>query len=282
MAADAVSLPGVSDPLVSVEWAEADIPPDSPLAGWDVDDGVGLLTLPGLGSARLNESGIVLLTPDVTTAQALWSRIGDWAVAQVLQARGFTVLRGAAIGRGDQVMVLSGPPRCGASISALIACLHEWGLVVDGHVVLDSSGRILNSSREVVVDSDVITVLPPSFARRALPTRRPRSAVTVDAHPGGVVSDLVLMSMMQGMATISVTEPARDVLLDKMLVNAAFDRSLPATAPSPTAAVLAIPGIRLTRLVRPFSIRPEHGPECRPPGVVRELMTRVTSRSAAP
>lgn len=277
-----MSIPGVSDSLVAVEWAEADVPPGAPMAGWDVHDGVGLLTLPGLGSARISEAGIVLLTPDVTAAQALWARMGDWAAAQVLQARGLTVLRGAAIGRGGQVVVLSGPPRCGASISALIACLNGWGLVADGHVVLDAGGRILNSSCEVVVDSDAISDLPPQFARRALPTRRPRSAVTVETHRGGVVSDLILMSMMQGMATISVTEPARDALLDQILVNAAFDRSLPATAPSPTAALLGIPGIRLTRLVRPFSIRPEHGPECRPPGVVQELITRVASMSAAP
>lgn len=280
MAAEAVSLPGVSDPLVSVEWAEGDLPPGAPMAGWDVDDGVGLLTLPGLGSARVSEAGIVLLTPDTTSALGLWARIGDWALAQVLQARGLTVLRGAAIGRGDQVLVLSGPPRCGASISALIACLHGWGLVADGHVVLDASGRILNWSEEVVVDSDVISDLPPQVVRRPLPTRRPRSAVTVETHPGGVVSDLILMSMMQGMATLSVTDPARDALLDQILVHAAFDRSLPAAAPDPAVAVLGIPGIRLTRLVRPFSIRPEHGPEVRPPGVVRALMTHVTSRSA--
>jgi hypothetical protein len=273
---------GVNDSLVSVEWEAAAVPPGAPMAGWEVDGRVGLLTLPRLGSARISESGIVLLSPDETTAQALWARIGDWVAAQTLQARGLTVLRGAAIGREGQVVVLSGPPRCGASISALIACQQGWGLVADGHVVLDPSGRILNASTEVVVDTDSISLLPPQFARRALPTRRPRSAVTVDTHPGGVVNDLVLMSMMQGMATISVTEPAPDALLGEILVNAAFDRSLPATTPDPMAVVLGIPGIRLTRLVRPFSLRPEHGPECRPPGIVQALITRVTSLPAAP
>ena len=252
------------------------------MAGWDVTGGVGLLTLPGLGAARISESVIVLLTPDESTARAFWARIGDWAVAQALQARGLTVLRGAAIGRGGRIIVFSGPPRCGASISALIACQQGWGLVADGHVVLDSSGRIRNASSDVVVDTDSIALLPLTFARRALPTQRPRSAVTVDTHPGGVVNDLVLMSMMQGMATISVTEPAPDALLGEILVNAAFDRSLPATTPDPMDVVLGIPGIRLTRLVRPFSLGPEHGPECRPPGIVQALISRVTSLPAAP
>lgn len=276
-----MSFPGVNDALVSVEWEAAAVPPGAPMAGWEVDGGVGLLTLPRLGSARISDSSIVLLTPDETTAQALWARIGDWAAAQVLQTRGLTVLRGAAIGREGQVVVLSGPPRCGASISALIACQQGWGLVADGHVVLDPSGRILNASSEVVVDTDSIALLPLTFARRALPTRRPRSAVTVDTHPGGVVSDLVLMSMMQGMATISVTEPAPEALLGEILVNAAFDRSMPVTSPDPMAVILGIPGLRLTRLVRPFSIRPENGPECRPPGVVQALISRVTSLPAA-
>lgn len=277
-----MSVPGVSDSLVPVKWEAAAVPPGAPMAGWDVSGAVGLLTLPGLGAARMSESGIVLLTPDEITAQALWARIGDWAVAQVLQARGLTVLRGAAIGREGRIVVLSGPPRCGASISALIACQQGWGLVADGHVVLDPGGRVLNASTEVVVDTDSIAPLPPTFARRALPTRRPRSAVTVDTHPGGVVRDLVLMSMMQGMATISVTEPETDALLGELLVNAAFDRSLPATAPDPMEVILGIPGIRLTRLVRPFSLRPDHGPECRPPGIVQTLLARVTSLPAAP
>ncbi len=272
----------MSHSLVSVEWKEAAVPPGAPMAGWDVTGGVGLLTLPGLGAARISESVIVLLTPDESTARALWARIGDWAVAQALQARGLTVLRGAAIGRDGRIVVFSGPPRCGASISALIACQQGWGLVADGHVVLDPSGRILHASTEVVVDTDSISPLPPTFARRALPTRRPRTAVTVDTHPGGIVSDLVLMSMMQGMATISVTDPEPDALLGQLLVHAAFDRSLPATSPKPLSVVLGIPGIRLTRLVRPFSLRPEHGPECRPPGIVQALMARVTSPPAAP
>lgn len=266
--------------LAPVEWESAALPPAGPIAGWEVDSGVGLLTLPRLGSARISAAGIVLQTPDQPTAEALWARIGDWASAQCLQARGLTVLRGAAIGRGDQVVVLSGPPRCGASISALIASRQGWGLVADGHVVIGEDGRVLNASSEVVLDTHAISMLPAQFARRALPTQRPRTAVTVDTHPGGVMTDLILMSTMQGMATISITTPVFDELLDEILVNSAFDRSLPATAPAPMAVVSGLPGVRLTRFVRPFAIRPEHGPECTPPGIVEALVAHMDSMGA--
>ncbi len=267
---------------LDVEWECASLPPAGPIAGWEVDGGEGLLTLPRLGSARISASGIVLQTPDQPTAEALWARIGDWASGQALQARGLTVMRGAAIGRGEQVVLLSGPPRCGASISALIASRQGWGLVADGHVVVGSDGRVLNASNEVVLDTHAISMLPPQFARRELPTERSRTAVTVDTHPGGVVTDVVLMSTMQGMATISITSPDADDLLTEIISNAAFDHSLPPTTPEPASVILGIPGVRLTRLVRPFSIRPEHGPECTPPGIVQALVARLDSMQAAP
>ena len=267
--------------LVQVKWQSAELPPRSPLAGWECDGSEGVLTLPCLGVARLSADGIVLDVPDESAAAALWARIGDWASAQVLQARGIVVFRGAAIARDEQVVVIAGTPRCGASMSALIATRRGWGLVADGYVAIDAERRILNRSDCVVVDSHTLTQLPQDVPRRDLPTKRPRTAVTVETHEGGTMTDVILFSRMQGLPTITITTPERGGLLEKLLNNVTFDRSLPATAPAPSSVIEGLPDSRIIKLVRPLTIRPDHGPECTPPGIAAAMIRHLDDARAA-
>ena len=267
--------------LGQVEWRRAELPPRSPLAGWECDGRGGVLTLPCMGVALLSADGIVLEVPDEGAAAALWARIGDWASAQVLQARGIVVFRGAAIARDDQVAVIAGTPRCGASMSALIATRRGWGLVADGYVAIDAERRILNRSDYVVVDSHTLTQLPANVPRRDLPTKRPRTAVTVDSHDGGTMTDLILFSRMQGLPTVTIGTPERGSLLEKLLDNVTFDRSLPAAAPAPSSVIAGLPDARIVKFVRPLAIRPDHGPECTPPGIAAAMIRHLDDARAA-
>ncbi len=253
-------------PQPPVSWLESPAPQKSPIAQWKRSHTSLTLGLPELGSIRVSADGIEVLAESEINAEATYTRLGEWARAQWFIRHGFMVLRGAAIARDGQVVILAGTPRCGASVLAYVMSRNGWGLISDGLTVIDPQGNALSTSPQVIIDVDAGQALPPEVTRTYPPSGRERMVLEATGHGDAAVSAFVLLRVRAGLTRlvfdeIADIEKARDAVLQLTIHG-----QIPGTSSG-----FSLPDWHTWRLTRPIASNPHMQEEFTPPAIARLL-----------
>jgi hypothetical protein len=202
----------VPAPPVTVRQIDAPSPPPSPLAYWTVDADAATLGLPDLGSVRVSATGVDVLAPDQQLRDATWARLGAWAVAQVRAAQGSSLIPGCVVARADKAVLITGLPRHGSTLLGLQLTRHGYGLVSDGHAVVDEDGRCLQADPWAVIDAQPAGRLFADYAPEYVRSGRERARVQPPAHADaelGVVINVRVKESLNGLA-VSLHDSAKD------------------------------------------------------------------------
>ena len=221
-------------PTIPIERAIVTAPAPAPMATWEVTAASVTLGLPELGAIRVSQAGIQILAPDEGAQDATWARLGLWASAQFYSASGFRVLPGCVIGRFGIGVAITGPARHGATLLGLQMTRHGWGIISDGLVILDESGRCRTTDSWATADSTPLGRLFPDYPTASFGSGRDRLRVSPPLHASAPLTAVVRMQVKQSLAalfvgdlTMSSTDPWSSLIgLESVLPN-----SIPAPVP---------------------------------------------------
>lgn len=227
-----------------VTWRSGAAPAASPLAWWERHDGepsagsagrVGL-GLPGLGRVLVSDEGIEVVAPDAAERARTWDCLGEWALAQWWARHGHWVVRGSVIAREGGAVILTGGPRCGASLLALAMTSHGWSVVSDGVVAVDGDGMVRSSEPGVLMDAVAAARLAPDRVT-PLSTTRPRVRVQTVWHDDAPVVGLALLTKSQRVRRLSVTRLEDHEQLRRALLSLTVRPDLPAPPIDPPSGL---------------------------------------------
>lgn len=253
--------------LPKIEFVEAPAPPAGPLAAYEISGECVRLGLTGSGTIEVTPSGISVLAPDALGYQRTIDRLGEWAQAQFLAARGFRVMRGAVLARQGRAIALVGDSRSGASVLALVLSRRGWGLISDGLVIMDESGVVRALEPTVTLDAEATVGLPAGVPITRIATGRDRVRVTTAGHPDAKLGAYVLLRVQQSLTQLAFERvPFTAAALEDCRIPPHL------TAAHPAPPIVEAPCWRIARPV--FSAHPEL---FAPPTLAAMVMSAIDS-----
>lgn len=228
-----------------VLWNEAPAPPHAALPGFRTGDEFVELDLPGSGAITVTVDTIVVHGPDESKRQQVLAQLGSWALGQQLRALGFTVINGSCITRNGRSIILTGPPRVGSSLLALVLIERGWSLTSDGIVAWDADEVPLVLSEEVTVDRSVIIGLDPARIIPAM-SERDRVRVLCPSIGSGELAGAVLLGRRAAIGAPQVIYNENANPLAERLSTTPIPALIRGRANRPHH-VPAVPGLRVLR-----------------------------------
>ena len=166
-------------------------PPVGPLSQVECGDGFCEVGIGGLGFMRVSRDGLVITAPDQDSAAGLIARLAPWATGQWQLLQGLFVFRGAAVAKDGRAVVITGPSRAGASLTAAQMTRSGWGLMSDGFVAVTAEGLVLSGHDHVRLDEFVAVNLFSDRLQETTCSGRPRRRVSLPTHGDAVLDTKV-------------------------------------------------------------------------------------------
>lgn len=198
--------------------------------------------LPGEGRVRVDGAGATVIAPDEESAQRLRIRLGAWAQAEWLARQGHVVMRGCAVAKDGQALVLTGIQRSGCTITGLLLAKYGWHLLADGNVVFSRVGTVMSGDGTAVLDDAIAATyvdhLPSQplagsgRARRRISPEWVRGDLPVAVYGRLIVTQQRLLVKLTSSAPGTAWQPGRD---DPVYAALPTD-----AAPLPSAPVFSI------------------------------------------
>lgn len=147
--------------------------------------------LPGWGVITVEEDQFVVEAASLDEAARVWACLGDAARALWWRSVGAQVTQGAVMARGDDVVLLTGASRMGASLTALGLWRRGWSLICDGVVPLFDDVA-METAPEVVIDRSALPLVGDPDAEESL-ADRPRVVVPIAGHQSASLTHTVTL-----------------------------------------------------------------------------------------
>lgn len=147
--------------------------------------------LPGLGVITIEQEQFIVEAATLDQTARVWACLGDAARALWWRSVGAQVTQGAVVARGDEVVLLTGASRLGASLTALGLWRRGWSLICDGVVPLLNNVAMMTAP-EVVIDASALPLVGNPDAEESL-ADRPRVVVPITGHESASLTHTVTL-----------------------------------------------------------------------------------------
>lgn len=215
-----------------------------PCATLDVSAGAVTLGAPGLGTVRVTAAEITWQAADGVAEAELVAGLGEWAWSQQQRLRGVIVCRGTVVVTERGAVLLAGPSREGASLTAAPLVLGGAAVLADGAcplVVADDAVTALPGRPSLELDAAVAASWPRPDDVTPLACGRPRMLVRapVAAEPTALAAVVLLSRRGSGSGGAPLDPVRAATLLTDCLVPSLAEADRRRRAAAEAAAIVA-------------------------------------------